>query len=143
MRLYCDVDASPEAEIAWLKSTPGEVCDDLNDEIMIALIICSVQEEQVLASGPELIINGVKRGDAGKWVGCGWLTLLEIRVNIVPQACTIVWPRTPGVSSTSHWRWKSTVSCKYCSPDVLTLSGKYRSSRCSECDDDGLTDHGD
>ena len=29
--LYCDVDASPEAEIAWLKSTPGEVCEALTD----------------------------------------------------------------------------------------------------------------
>ena len=28
VRLYCDVDAFPEAEIAWLKSTPGEVCED-------------------------------------------------------------------------------------------------------------------
>ena len=50
VRLYCDVDAHPEAEIAWLKSIPG-------------------QEEQVLTLGPELVINGVKRGDAGKCVG--------------------------------------------------------------------------
>ena len=63
MRLYCDVDASPEAEIAWLK-----VCEALNDEIKQALIISSVQEDQVLASGPELAINGLKRGDAGKCV---------------------------------------------------------------------------
>ena len=49
VRLYCDVDAFPEAEIAWLKSTPGE-------------------EEQVLTLGPELAITGVERGDAGK---CG------------------------------------------------------------------------
>ena len=33
VRLYCDVDASPEAEIAWLKSTPGEVCEAPNDNL--------------------------------------------------------------------------------------------------------------
>ena len=31
VRLYCDVDASPEAEIAWLKSSPGQVCEPQND----------------------------------------------------------------------------------------------------------------
>ena len=69
MRLYCDVDASPEAEIAWLKSTPGEVSEALNKNMTdseLALIISSLQEEQVLTQGPELAINGVKRGDAGK-----------------------------------------------------------------------------
>jgi len=50
VRLYCDVDASPEPEIAWLKSTPGE-------------------EEQVLTLGAELAIKAVGRGDAGKCVG--------------------------------------------------------------------------
>ena len=33
VRLYCDVDASPEPEIAWLKSTPGEVCEAPNDNL--------------------------------------------------------------------------------------------------------------
>ena len=103
VRLYCDVDAFPEAEIAWLKSTPGE-------------------EEQVLTLGPELAITGVEREDAGK---CGGAALHCIaggqtsdRVNIVNQGSTIVSPRTPGVWSTSRWSWKSTVSFQYFSDDI-------------------------
>ena len=72
--LYCDVDANPEAEIAWLKSTPGEVCKAFLSNGKDGITIAndhSLQEEKVLTLSSELAIKGVKRGDAGKCVGFG------------------------------------------------------------------------
>ena len=37
VRLSCDVDANPQPEIAWLKSTPGQVIDIDND---ISVSVC-------------------------------------------------------------------------------------------------------
>jgi len=51
VRLYCDVDASPEPEIAWLKSTPGEVKNSIYSPTILQRFLIEILISSLCAGG--------------------------------------------------------------------------------------------